>query len=274
MYSPHLEYHTAEFGEKSFSPSGAKDFDGENEVNIAASLFPSHHEKYTELVRSTLNWLYFNSWKFVTEPDSTKQRVKIIEFFYSCQRSIVMTQRKYRQYFNSRSASTAFMIRSLVCRFDELGSVLYRPGRGDHRNIRTEDNVETVRQSVADDPSVSTRHLSSQLDISRTTLRTILKLDLKMYPDKIQIVQILLPQDLLLLIPQLTRTRSYAIFKSLQFAFCLRKKYWGKIGDTGNAIEEVVKPPRQINSEMDCEKKNRWKRRNRWKNRWIPTIRS
>lgn len=129
------------------------------------------------------------------EPYSTTQRVKIIEFFYSCQRSIVLTQRKYRQHFNTRSAPTAFMIRSLVGRFEELGSVADRPGRGAHRNIRTEDNVETVRQSVADDPSVSTRRRSSQLGISRTTLRRILKLDLKMYPYKIQIVQALLPQD-------------------------------------------------------------------------------
>ncbi|GFY38466.1 hypothetical protein TNIN_291431 [Trichonephila inaurata madagascariensis] len=37
-----------------------------------------------------------------------------------------MTQCKYRQYFNSRSAPTAFMIRSLVGRFEELGSAADR----------------------------------------------------------------------------------------------------------------------------------------------------
>ncbi|GFR16847.1 hypothetical protein TNCT_664911 [Trichonephila clavata] len=72
----------------------------------------------------------------------------MIEFFYSCQRSIVMTQGKYRQYFNSRSDSTAFMVRSLVCRFEELGSVADRPGKGDQRNIRTEDNVETCCRAL------------------------------------------------------------------------------------------------------------------------------
>ncbi|GFQ83853.1 hypothetical protein TNCT_635561 [Trichonephila clavata] len=79
------------------------------------------------------------------EPYSTKQGVKIIELFYFCQRSLVTTQRKYRQYFNSRSAPTAFVIRSLVGRFEELGSVADETGRDVHRNIRTEDNVETVR---------------------------------------------------------------------------------------------------------------------------------
>ncbi|GFU61505.1 hypothetical protein TNCV_2288001 [Trichonephila clavipes] len=81
-----------------------------------------------------------------------------------------MTQRKYRQYFNSRSAPPAFMIRSLVDRFEELGSVANRPGRGAHRNIRTEDNVETVWQSVADDPSVSNRRRSSQLVIFQNNI--------------------------------------------------------------------------------------------------------
>ncbi|GFQ81478.1 hypothetical protein TNCT_681141 [Trichonephila clavata] len=56
------------------------------------------------------------------------------------------------------------MIRSLVGRFDKLGSVADRRGRDSHRNIRTEDIGETVRQSVTADPSVSTRLCSSQLD--------------------------------------------------------------------------------------------------------------
>ncbi|XP_065674000.1 uncharacterized protein LOC136090951 [Hydra vulgaris] len=84
---------------------------------------------------------------------------------------------------------------SLVGCFEDLGSVADRPGRGAHQNFRTEDNMETVWQSVAHDPSVSTCYRSSQLGISRTTLHRILKLDLKMYSYKIQIVETLLPQD-------------------------------------------------------------------------------
>ncbi|GFY76642.1 hypothetical protein TNIN_11601 [Trichonephila inaurata madagascariensis] len=89
----------------------------------------------------------------------------------------------------------SFISYHLLKSFAELGSVANRPGRGAYGNIRTEDNVEIVRQSVVDDPSVSTRRRSSQLGISRMTLRRILKLDLKMYPHKIQIVKTLLPQD-------------------------------------------------------------------------------
>ncbi|CAK1592413.1 unnamed protein product [Parnassius mnemosyne] len=77
---------------------------------------------------------------------SPQQRIKIIDFYYSSQRSIVLTQRNYRRFFNVRSAPTSSMIASLVRRFEELGSVADRPGRGAHRNIRTVDNVEAIQQ--------------------------------------------------------------------------------------------------------------------------------
>ncbi|GFS61662.1 hypothetical protein TNIN_273341 [Trichonephila inaurata madagascariensis] len=53
------------------------------------------------------------------------------------------------QRFTGRASSpTAFTIRSLVGRFEELGSLADRPGRGAHPDIRTEDNVESVRQMI------------------------------------------------------------------------------------------------------------------------------
>nr|CAI5833659.1 unnamed protein product [Callosobruchus analis] len=52
---------------------------------------------------------------------------------------------------NLSSAPTPFLSRNLFGRFEEPGSVAKRPGRGVLRNIRTEDNVETVRQSVVED---------------------------------------------------------------------------------------------------------------------------
>lgn len=60
----------------------------------------------------------------------TQQRFKMIEYFYYCQQSIVTMQRKYCQYFNSRPAPTAFIIRNLFGRFKKRGSGIDRPGRG------------------------------------------------------------------------------------------------------------------------------------------------
>lgn len=124
-----------------------------------------------------------------------QKRVKIIEFFYSSGRSIITTQRNYRRHFNVRTAPSDNMIRNLVSRFEEHGRVSDLPGRGRGRSVRNEAVVEAVRQSVNEDPSVSTRRRSAQLGMSRTSLQRILKRDLKMFPYKIQMVQQLLPQD-------------------------------------------------------------------------------
>ncbi|GFW39355.1 hypothetical protein TNCV_1833381 [Trichonephila clavipes] len=47
-----------------------------------------------------------------------------------------------------------------------------------------------------------------------------------------------------------SNTTTYAIFRSRQFVFCLRKKLV-KIGEIGNGNEEVVNLARQINLEVD-----------------------
>ncbi|GFW30061.1 hypothetical protein TNCV_1696761 [Trichonephila clavipes] len=44
----------------------------------------------------------------------------------------------------------------------EHGTLAERPGRSANRNIRSEDIMETLQQSHAEDPSVSMRHRSSQ----------------------------------------------------------------------------------------------------------------
>lgn len=79
-----------------------------------------------------------------------QQRVKIVEFYYSSGKSIISTQRNYRRHFNVRTAPSDNMIRNLVSRFEEQGSVSDLPGRGTHRSVRTEAVVEAARQSVND----------------------------------------------------------------------------------------------------------------------------
>ncbi|KOC63049.1 hypothetical protein WH47_04903 [Habropoda laboriosa] len=61
--------------------------------------------------------------------------------------------------------------------------------------VRTDAAVEAVRQSVLEDPFASTCRRFTQLGIARTSLQKILKLNLKMFSYKIQMVQALLPQD-------------------------------------------------------------------------------
>jgi hypothetical protein len=103
-----------------------------------------------------------------------QQRIKLTGFFYSSERSIIETQRKYHQHFNVRVSHSDNMIRNLIARFERTGSVSDLPGRGPKRTVCTVAAVEAVRQSVLEDPSASTRRRSAQLGIGRTLLQKIL----------------------------------------------------------------------------------------------------
>ncbi|KAF7268445.1 hypothetical protein GWI33_018454 [Rhynchophorus ferrugineus] len=60
---------------------------------------------------------------------------------------------------------------------------------------RKAENVALVCDSVAEFPETSIQRHCSQLHISTRSLRRILKIDLKIFPYKIQLVQKLLPED-------------------------------------------------------------------------------
>lgn len=80
-------------------------------------------------------------------------------------RSIVITQRKYRQHFNARTITSRNMIRNLITQNKIC------------RSVHNKEAVQAVRRSVKEDSSVSTRR--------RTTQLGIMKLDLKKFPEKI-----------------------------------------------------------------------------------------
>lgn len=58
-----------------------------------------------------------------------QERVNFIEFFYSSDRSITETQRKYRQHFNVKESPSDKMIENLIARFERTGSVRHPPVR-------------------------------------------------------------------------------------------------------------------------------------------------
>ena len=63
------------------------------------------------------------------------------------------------------------------------------------RPVCSAGNIAAVAQSVLEHPSTSTRHLSQELNIPRTSPRRILHTDLGMKACKVQIVQELKPHD-------------------------------------------------------------------------------
>ena len=74
--------------------------------------------------------------------------VKLVQFYYSNGRSIVQTQRDYRTHFNVRDAPSENMIRNLMRRFEESGSVADLPKRGSEHTVRTEAAVDKVSNRI------------------------------------------------------------------------------------------------------------------------------
>ena len=109
-----------------------------------------------------------------------KERAEIVAFYIENNRSIVKTVRAYRKKYGRNSAPSDNTIRSLVKNFFEYGSVATRQRPIRSRPRRSDEVVKAVRDSVADNPNVSYRRKSQELNVSGTTLRRIMKHDLEM----------------------------------------------------------------------------------------------
>ena len=55
--------------------------------------------------------------------------------------------------------------------------------------VRTEERTDVARDIIAKELSTSTRKLTRQLHISRSTAAKILKMDIRLFPHKIQTLQ-------------------------------------------------------------------------------------
>lgn len=133
--------------------------------------------------------------KFIMERFTKEQRVLIIKTFYSTQSCIAETLRKLRPIFGRNNLPSRLTITRLVNKFEQYGIVTDKAVPHRVRRARTEQNIQIVRQSVAEEPTLSTRRRSQQLGIKRTSLQTILKKDLCLFPYKVQITQELRPRD-------------------------------------------------------------------------------
>ena len=126
---------------------------------------------------------------------NTEQRTKVVEYYFSNGHSILLTQRAYRNYFNTKNAPSQTAINRLIKRFRKQGAVSDLPRSGRPRLAQNQVNIDRVRDSVEEDPETSTRRRSGQLGMSRTSLRRILSRHLHMHPYKVQLAQQLLPVD-------------------------------------------------------------------------------
>lgn len=121
-----------------------------------------------------------------------EQRAFAVRAFYENNHSYVIVRRMFRVEYNLRSIQqcpSPQLLRQWVKRFQETGSTLPIKRQGRPRTSRTEEAIQEVNRSVEENAELSTRRRSATLGISRSSLRRILKLDLKLHPYKIQLVQ-------------------------------------------------------------------------------------
>lgn len=127
-----------------------------------------------------------------------KRRAFCVRTFYENGRSYISTRRLYCSEYgliHINEAPSANLIKIWIKRFEETGSTFKQPAQGRPRTSRTTDNIERVKDSVRENPQVSTRKRSAALNLSRRSLQRILKLDLKLHPYKLQLTQELKDTD-------------------------------------------------------------------------------
>lgn len=129
---------------------------------------------------------------------SGADRALCVREFYKNGNSATVARRKFcsiRHIRHLNDAPSTRLIAKWVEKFEETGSTLEKPKSGRPRTSRTAENVDSVTQSIRDDPNLSIRKRAVALNVHRSSLCRILHKDLKLHPYKIQLVQELKPQD-------------------------------------------------------------------------------
>lgn len=126
---------------------------------------------------------------------SDAQIAFVVERYFSNNYSLTAAQRAFRQHYRTREAPSREVVNRAVRNFRQDGSAKKRKSPGRPRSARTPANIAIVRNAIANSPHKSTRKLTQQVNMRRTTVRRILRRDLRLYPYKTQVVQELKPPD-------------------------------------------------------------------------------
>lgn len=105
---------------------------------------------------------------------STEEMVDMIYILGECQRNCMLASRVYAQRFPFRRHPLKKAFERVAERFNRTGSVCYtKPIR--QKPVMNEETEFTVMAAVVETPSSSSRDLSRTLDVSRTTVRRVIK---------------------------------------------------------------------------------------------------
>lgn len=124
-----------------------------------------------------------------------KERAEIVQLYIQNNFSIVQTQREYRKIKKVKTAPTDVTIRRFYAKFIDHGNLNDASHASRMRTSRSDENIALVQASVDATPTTSTKRRSKELNIPETTLRRIIRIDLKLFPYKIQMAHKLNPAD-------------------------------------------------------------------------------
>lgn len=127
---------------------------------------------------------------------SIEQRGKIADFYFETH-SIALTRRAYCLHFNVKNAPNRSTIWRILKKF-KTERTLHNVNKGRSgrpKTVRSPENIESVRRSVRQSPKKSSRRRSQELNVSRSSIRRILKLDLHLFPYRIQVKHKLTEND-------------------------------------------------------------------------------
>lgn len=126
-----------------------------------------------------------------------KQRIEILEIWFTNGKCNRETARNYNKKHRSRIPLAESTVRRMTAKFLETGSLQDdNDGRTGRPTIQKEETVERVKEYFEEQPETSQKRASLELDISRSTLRRIVKTKLGMFPYKIQIQHFIPEKDI------------------------------------------------------------------------------
>lgn len=128
---------------------------------------------------------------------NSEERAFAVEAYFSSGRSVIATQRAFRNRFNLAPLAPVPDRKSIVTwvtTFRQTASATKRR-TGVPRPVRSPENIEAVRASMLRSPRRSARKHASALGLSDRSVRRILRDDLHFHPYKMAIVQELSERD-------------------------------------------------------------------------------
>ncbi|UYV71215.1 hypothetical protein LAZ67_8002213 [Cordylochernes scorpioides] len=126
----------------------------------------------------TTHWIAMKLWFHPSlihkmSPVNIKERIKIIKLYY--QHGSFKTLRRQWSKHSKSSAPSKSTVKRIIKKFETTGSVADLPRSGRPHSATCETNINLVKASLEASPQISTRRLSQELKISRTSIQRMLK---------------------------------------------------------------------------------------------------